>query len=558
MLRLATALFAFPVLAGTARAQSLTGVVRDSVSALAVPGAVVIVLDSAGGTLARALTNEHGEYRALLSGAARSVRFVRIGFTPREVSIPAGHPHDVRFDVTMFALPSLIQPIHVIVNSQCKSRKDRADALGLWEQARAGLLATVVAREESPARMVRLGFDKVMDGYSNRVEHMRVRTDSGESDEASFVAVRAAQDFVRLGFSTDSGANGAYFGPDADVLLNDAFAGAYCFQLEKAPRERPGQVGLRFLPAAHRAGRVDIDGTLWIDTVARELRDVQFKYLNVGRGAERFDPGGYVSFRSMTNGVVLIDRWSIRVGSAARDTVLEDGRLRLGYSLYAEEQGGELASATWPDGLTWRAPLGALRLHAVRQDQKPATGVVIALVATPFFSTVNATGFAEIRGLLPGVYSVRVVDPRIAELGIGLPTPLTFRAAPDSTAVATLVVPTTEGSIADRCVSDHQWTVGDSVYTMGRVVAPNGVRVNDLKVTYATRPKGSPRDAAWTWSNVYFRTGTDGLFEFCHRFTPETEIFYRVIRDGAIAAEASRVFESNLMVIRIPVRAAHP
>ena len=551
-----TTLLVCAVLARGADAQALMGTVRDSVSAQPVPGAVVIFLDSAGGTVARSLTNERGEYHSPFGDAMQIARFVRIGFQPRETPVPRPAGADVHLDVTMVALPSLIQPVRVIANSQCKARKDRADALGLWEQARAGLLATVVAREENPARMIRLGFDKVMDGNSDRVEHMRVRTDSGDADAASFVAVHAAQDFVRFGFSTDSGPSGAYFGPDADVLLNDAFAGAYCFELVSAPRARRGQAGLRFVPAVRREGRVDIDGTLWIDTVARALHDVEYHYLNVNSGAERFHPGGYVSFRSMANGVVLIDRWSIRLASASRDTIVDDGRVKFGYSLYAEEEGGELASAVWPDGVTWNAPLGALRLHALTKDHSPATGAVIALVATPFFSTVDANGYAEIKGLLPGEYAVRIVDPRIAELGIGLSTPLKFRAAPDSTALATLVVPTTESSIIERCVANHQWTKGDSVFTMGRVVAPNGGLVNDLKVTFAYRPKGSPRDSAWEWSTASFKTGIDGVFAFCHSFSRDTEIFYRVSRGSAIEAETPRTFTSNLNVVRMPIRPA--
>jgi hypothetical protein len=530
------------------------GTVRDSVSSQPVPGAVVIFVDSIGRTVARTLSNERGEFHSPVSSAMQTARFVRIGFQPREVPVPMSRGADARFDVTMTALPNLIQPVRVLANSQCKSRKDRADALGLWEQARAGLLATVVARDENPARMVRLGFDKVMDGNSNRVEHMRVRVDSGDSDAASFVAVHAAQDFVRFGFSTDSGPSGAYFGPDADVLLNDAFAGAYCFELASVPRARRGQVGLRFVPAATKRGRVDIDGTLWIDTVARALRDVEYHYLNVNRGAERFHPGGYVAFKSMANGVVLIDRWSIRLASASRDTIVDDGRVKFGYSLYAEEEGGELASAVWSDGARWTAPLGALRVHALGKDHKPAVGAILALVATPFFSTVDASGYADIKGLLPGEYAVRVVDPRIAELGMGLPTSLSFRAAPDSTALATLVVPTTESSIADRCVVNRQWNMGDSVYTMGRVVAPNGGLVNDLKVTFATRPKGSPRDSAWMWSTVSYTTGVDGVFAFCHTFSPNTEIFYRISRGSVIEAETARTFSSNLMVVRIAVR----
>ncbi|HEX7546342.1 MAG TPA: hypothetical protein VF368_06415 [Gemmatimonadaceae bacterium] len=537
--------------AHAAGAQRLAGTVRDSVSRLPVSGVIVILLDATGGTVSRNLTNERGEYRVRLHDAARRARFVRIGFSPLEVSLPSATDADVHLDATMFALPSLIQAVHVRANSQCKVRKDRAEALGLWEQARAGLLATIVAREENPAKVVRLGFYKMMDGNSDRIERMRVESDSADGTAKTYVAAHAAADFVRLGFSTDSLASATYFGPDADVLLNDAFAGAYCFELAAPVRARPNQVGLRFVPADHRKGRVDIDGTLWIDSVARELRDVEYRYLNVEAGAVRFKPGGYVSFRAMKNGVVMIDRWWIRVVSASTDTtVMPTGAVQLRDWLFAEEDGGELARAQWPDGLKWKAPLGSLRLRAVRKDGKPAAGTIIGLVATHYFGTADDRGMVEINELLPGPYTVRVIDPRIAELGVGLPTALRFVAARDTTSVATLTVPTTESMIADRCVVNHQWAVGDSLFTMGRVVTPDGKPVNDAKVTFATRAgTGQP----WQLNPVYFTTGTDGMFEFCHPFAPPTEVKYRVARAGANPVELEGTFTSSLLVVRMVV-----
>jgi hypothetical protein len=546
-----TVLIAGLAFAGAAGAQRLAGTVRDSVSRLPVSGVIVILLDSTGGTVSRNLTNERGEYRVRLHDAARRARFVRIGFSPLEVPLPPVTDADAHLDATMFALPSLIQAVHVRATSRCKMRKDRAEALGLWEQARAGLLATIVAREENPAKVVRLGFYKMMDGNSDRIERMRVESDSADGTAKTYVAAHAAADFVRLGFSTDSLASATYFGPDADVLLNDAFAGAYCFEIAAPVRARPNQVGLRFVPADHRKGRVDIDGTLWIDSVARELRDVEFRYLNVEAGAVRFKPGGYVSFRAMKTGVVMIDRWWIRVVSASTDTtVMPAGDVQLRDWLFAEEDGGELARAQWPDGLKWNAPLGSLRLRAVRRDGKPAAGTIISLVATHYFGTADDRGMVEIKELLPGPYTVRVIDPRIAELGVGLPTALRFVAARDTTSVATLTVQTTESMIADRCVVNHQWAVGDSSFTMGRVVTPDGKPVNDAKVTFATRAgTGQP----WQLNPVYFTTGTDGMFEFCHPFAPPTEVKYRVARAGANPVELEGTFSSSLLVVRMVV-----
>jgi len=128
------------------------------------------------------------------------------------------------------------------------------------------------------------------------------------------VAAHSVQDFAHTGFANDSAKTRTYFGPDAELLLSDQFAGAYCFQLADGDRARKNQAGIRFLPAYHRDGTTDIDGTLWIDTVSRELRAVEFSYLGMSPAAVRAThPGGYVSFRTMQNGVAVIDRWSLRM-----------------------------------------------------------------------------------------------------------------------------------------------------------------------------------------------------------------------------------------------------
>ena len=115
--------------ASAAGAQVLAGTVRDSVARIPVPGVVVILLDSTGGTVARTLTNERGDFRVALGDAVRTLRFVRIGFTPREVPVPPRTDGTTRLDLAMFALPSLIGTVHISANSRCRVRKDRAHKL---------------------------------------------------------------------------------------------------------------------------------------------------------------------------------------------------------------------------------------------------------------------------------------------------------------------------------------------------------------------------------------------------------------------------------------------
>jgi hypothetical protein len=551
-----TALAAF---AHAAHAQTLAGTVRDSVSRLPVPGVVVVLLDSAGGAVARNLTNERGEYSVRLLDAARRARFMRIGFEPREITIASRGRAYAAVDVTMFALPSLLQPVHVIANSLCANNKDHASAMGLWDQVRAGLLATVVARESNPARLRRLGYERVMDGNSTRIEMMRVRADSADTTATTFFAAHSARDLVRYGFSTDSGSAGTFFGPDADVLLNDYFVGAYCFDVTRAPRSRPRQVGLHFAPAEHRRNRIDIDGTMWIDTLQRALKDIEFTYVGMSAGAMRFSPGGTVSFRAMPNGVVLIDRWSLRLVSARPDTVLNPkGVLEFRNWLYADETGGELAQASWRDGTQWKAPLGALRVQAQNRNGTPAAGAVIALAATDYFGVTDAKGVVEIRELLPGPYAVRVIDPRVAALGIGLSTPLKFTAARDTTTVAKLTISNAELFVSDRCVASHQVrsVPAGSSFVLGRAILPDGSAVVGATVSFAVRPKGAGgRDAApWQWIKQDVKTGDDGMFQACYPWTPGTEVLIRIHLGEALDdIDVTEQFTSDLLVLKIPV-----
>jgi hypothetical protein len=557
-------------LARIAAAQELTGTVRDSASGTPIAGAVLTLRDSSGAALERRLTTERGEYRIPLGNAGSSMRVVRLGFEPRDLRIPARANGSARLDFRLLALPSMLRPVRVIANSHCPVRADAASAMGLWEQARAGLLATVVARQQNPASMLRLISQQVLDGTSDRIRSMRVRADSSV-DTISFVAARTAQDFVRFGFRHDSAERRITFGPDAVVLLSDEFAAAYCFQLASGGRARPREVGIRFLPALLQRDRTDIDGTLWIDTTARELRDVEYVYLGVQSRMEAFRPGGHVSFRAMPNGEVLVDRWSIRSVGVTYDTVWSTtgpggfiGRGRGGTGLgdpsgstvaqralrdrlYATVTGGELARASWPDGLVWQALLGTLRARVLKSDGIPASGSLLSLVGTPYFGIADSTGLVELRDLVPGPYEVRtVVDPRLAQLGLGTATPVTFTASRDSAISATVTVPTAESVAAERCAQPRSSSAADSVRVLGRVMKPDGTPIADARVTFAARASEGPQ-----WRAERSVTRADGFFVSCHGWNVGEGIVVRVSRGGVPPIDLNMRFASPLLVVPV-------
>ena len=500
-----------------ARAQTLRGTVRDSSSGVPIPGAVVTLLDSAAGVAARTTTDGGGQFRAVLIGnGVRAVRVVRLGFRPRTVTLPAARDDVIRMDVPMTSIPMSMQSVNVTAGPGCPSRPDRALAAAVLEQARAGLLATVVARSDKPAHMTRLRATRFVDMVSNQVVHQRVRVDSSGTPFGSFGAARSATDFVRLGFRSDSAGLERYYGPDAEVLLDDRFTSAYCFHLAAAEPTRRNQIGLGFRPPNRRNGRIDVDGTIWIDTVARALVDIEYRYLGTDPRGDPFRPGGRIAFRAMPNGVVVIDHWSIRLVSgqgAEMSSVAPELATR---SFYGIEGVGELARATWADGYTWLGPLGTIRLRVVRPDGRPLPGAVVRLADTDYQATADLNGDLGITDLIPGRYVVTRIDPELAAIGIPVDTLLEFAAGRGRTLITRIKVPEIRDYVGDRCgdddivarLTDERWATRASLY--GRVTATDGQAVS------------AARWSLWTGSVPKLRrivndasVDDNGIFHYC-------------------------------------------
>ena len=516
-----------------AQAQDLRGIVRDSATRAPVPNAVVTLLDSAGSVGARMTTDAQGQFRAVLSGdGARTVRVVRLGFRPRDARLPVPRDGVVRIDLAIVAIPIAMQTVHVAAGPACPRRGDRALALAVLEQARAGLLATVVARSDKPAHMTRLRATRFLDGFSDRIVHQRVRVDSVGAAFSSFGAALSVDQFLQHGFAADSAGLQRYYGPDAEVLLDDRFAATYCFHVAAPIASRAHQIGLAFRPPERREGRIDVDGTLWIDTVARALVDIEFRYLGTDPRAESFRPGGRISFRTMPNGVVVIDRWSIRIvgGRAdARDVGAataagSDAALLANRSFYGVEVLGELAHARWADGATWTSPLGTLRLQVLRSDGKPAPGAVVRLADTDYEATADSNGHVGLTHLMPGPYSVATIDPDLAAIGVPIDSPLEFTAARGWTIITRLTSLELADYVSERCKGDiESWLAVAAkerpVWLLGRVVGPDGKPLSGA--SWTLRNAAAPEAPPLVTDRGVER---DGTFQFCRLRLGDTVI----------------------------------
>jgi hypothetical protein len=547
---LACGLRAQPVL-GSAAIANLSGTVRDSVTSRPIAGAVVMLLDSSRTVLVRNITDERGLYRVSTTASARYLRVVRIGFQPRELGINGRAGGAQSLDVTMVQFSTALAPVRVAEKTRCPRRPDAAAAAALWEQARAGLLATVVAREANPAGIYRFAFERTFDVGSDRITRFLVFADSAAAAVKSFTAVSSAQRFVETGFSKDSADIQLLFAPDADVLLDDAFGAGYCFRLARQVGTRPHEVGLSFSPAEREHGRVDIDGTLWLDTAARALTDIEYGYVGLPKTTDVFHPGGLISFRSMANGTALIDRWKIRRVDTEQDTIRDGSNVGVRYLHYATENGGELARAVWPDGQSWRASLGSIEVHALSSGGKPVSGALLALAGTTYRATTDSAGHASIHELIPGPYALDLIDPRLARLGLSIPTGLEFVAGRDSVIHANAKIQTAEEYIFGKCFAKGHYSVCDNwVLVAGRVVASDDKPIDNARMSFNL--PGS------------FKSDSAGVFQFCaHRVAGVDTLMLSVrIDDGSSSpvrvADVSRAIPDALTVIPIKVGAAVP
>ena len=533
-------------------AQVVRGTVSDSATTRPIPGAVLLLLDATGSVVGRNITNERGEYTIARTAAMNRTRIQRIGFRPRELPLPAWSNEDVTLDVRMVAVPAFLEPVRVTAMA-CGSRSNQTQALALLEQARAGLLTTVVARDANPASLVLYMFERKMDGTTERIDQQRGWTDSTYRRAVSFSAARSAADFVKLGFMKDVADEQVFLAPDADVLLDDRFTAGYCFRVVPAGRGRTNQIGLGFEAATRERGRIDIEGALWIDTAARALRDIEFRYVGLAQRIQALEPGGTISFREMSNGVVLVDRWSLRLIGATPDTLDRNPlRPRVEIRPYVSESGGELARATWRDGREWRGPLGVLDLRVTHRNGTPWPGLVIRFPFSPYRATSDSSGRMKVRELVPGPYSGVADDSLLSLIDMRMPTDLWFMSRRDSLALS-LNVATTDEFIVDRCMAERRPDRRgvDFPHVLVRVMTGDGRPVSDVRVDATTGSMLEP-PATWTLVREGARTGTDGLVAICTaglRTGQGVEIMVKHEQLGLAKVRRELVDHANVIVI---------
>jgi hypothetical protein len=386
-----------------AAAQRVTGTVTDQRSATPLAGAVVSATTASGGAQAvnQTLTDRQGRFVLIVADTTRRLLVRKIGFQPRTITLTDDqHAGRAPADVGLSPVPQVLDA--VVSNGLCPASPTAGQASALWEQARAGFLAAVVARDAMSARVRVLRVDREYeDGIRGSIVRRAFVHDTSSSRTAA--TVRDAAALAREGYVTTPSGFRVTDAPDADVLLDPAFSETHCFSLTAGDAARSRQLGIAFQPIRGREGLVDVQGVLWLDTAPLALREVTFAYVG-SRAPVKVTGGGRLSFRAADNGVVVVDEWSI-----VTDAMLSGKRVRPVSGRI--EQAGYLVSARWPDGTTVAPPLSTLTGTVVDADtKKPVPSIAVAIDGTQLRGWTDRAGRFSIPSLAPGPYELVIDD----------------------------------------------------------------------------------------------------------------------------------------------------
>lgn len=312
-MRVRLAVLLLALIAAPAAAQGVRGAVvtRDTV---AVPGAVVALVDSLGVVGASVLSDEFGRFdvRAPQRGAWR-VRVEAVGFA-RVLSLPMTlATAEVQERVIhLVEATRRLGAVEVRDRNACDVRPAEGSQVALlWDEARKSLEAAALSADRSA--LLAFDYDEIeYDSTFNRVRSASRITIAGRAEQGfKSDAPRALRE---LGYARRIDTTSTYLGPDARVLLSAEFAATHCFRLVEEDPTSVQRVGLAFAPVTVPTNKLEVAGVLWIDRETFVLDRVDFRYVPT-LSADHPDStfGGQVRFRRLASGPMIVSQWVLRM-----------------------------------------------------------------------------------------------------------------------------------------------------------------------------------------------------------------------------------------------------
>lgn len=439
-------------------AQRVSGRVREATAAAPIAGAVVSLLDSAGHMVARTLSGADGQYRLAGNGSATAVRAIRIGFSPATRSIAAGDS-DVVANVALTILPTLLETVEVQVQPSCPASENAPAAFALWEQARAALLASVVAREVNPPTVRMVSYTRILDAEGKRIVQ-QVVSDSIYVASRPVISARTAEQFAILGYrgAGEDAQHFRYFAPDADVLLDSEFVRRHCLSYRADDPGHTDTVGIAFTPVPGNDSIVDIDGVLWLNRAIPGLASLTFRYTNLTARERSANSGGDLTFTETPSGVAMISRWNLHMPMMAKRPVNIGPFIELAGPRVVgiTDAGGELAEASWKDGSAWMGPLASIAGIVVPSiPGQSVADIPVRIRGSRIETRTEADGTFTLPLTVPGPYVIDAVDQLMADAGVELTGSATVTVDRSPVTGIRVQMPSRKTSLAALCSADR-------------------------------------------------------------------------------------------------------
>jgi hypothetical protein len=175
----------------------------------------------------------------------------------------------------------------------------------------------------------------------------------------------------------------------------------------------------------------------------------------------------------------------------------------------------------------------------------PARGVAVRLAGTDYIASPNGSGIVTIPQLLPGPYSVIVIDSTLASLGISIPTSLRFTAERDSLVQRSFTMLRDEEFVRDGCLT-HATDMTAIVRIHAVTAEGDDAEGVNVRIT---------RDHGVDWQVVTEagRTNDRGLFVSCLRYSRGDPFEVNIWRDGEKPVVALPRVSGALTVIKLPL-----